>query len=243
MDQRSIQHSVSRDSNPPPPPRASDYMTREQFDALQEKYNRMAEIMKKVSKIVSQKTGGATRGSHVQPEIVQEEDRTGSGARIILVSSEGLKIEYALQFDFSASNNEAEYEALIAGINLARALMVQELVVHSGSQLVVWQVNGDYEAKGQRMAEYLKVVRKKVATFKEFEVRQVPRAENASADALSQLTTSDFTDLGQPVYFKVLHQPSTESAQEVLPIGENGPSWMDAIIKYLKEGSPPRRQG
>ena len=48
----------------------------------------------------------------------------GSGAGLILTSPEGINIEYALRFRFQASNNEAEYEAVIAGLNLAHSLEV-----------------------------------------------------------------------------------------------------------------------
>ena len=48
----------------------------------------------------------------------------GSGARLILTSPEGIDIEYALRFGFQASNNEAEYEAVIAGLNLAHSMEV-----------------------------------------------------------------------------------------------------------------------
>ncbi|KAK3017046.1 hypothetical protein RJ639_006258 [Escallonia herrerae] len=57
-----------------------------------------------------------------------------SGAGIILTSPEGFTIEYALRFGFQASNNEAEYEALLPGIRLAHALKVDSLSVHSDSQ-------------------------------------------------------------------------------------------------------------
>ena len=61
----------------------------------------------------------------------------GSGAELILTSSEGIDIEYALRFRFQASNNEAEYEAVIAGLNLAHSMEVDQLEVCSYSQLVV----------------------------------------------------------------------------------------------------------
>ena len=64
----------------------------------------------------------------------------GSGAGLILTSSEGIDIEYALRFRFQASNNEAEYEAVIAGLNLAHSLEVDQLEVCSDSQLVVRQI-------------------------------------------------------------------------------------------------------
>ena len=61
----------------------------------------------------------------------------GSGASLILTSLEGIDIEYALRFGFHTSNNEAEYEAVITGLNLAHSLEVDRLEVYSDSQLVV----------------------------------------------------------------------------------------------------------
>ena len=72
----------------------------------------------------------------------------GSGARLILTSPEGIDIEYALRFGFQSSNNEAEYEAVIAGLNLSHSMEVDQLEVCSDSQLVVKQIEGTYEAKG-----------------------------------------------------------------------------------------------
>ena len=74
----------------------------------------------------------------------------GSGARLILTSSEGIDIKYALRFGFQASNNEAEYEAVIAGLNLAHSMEVDQLEVCSDSQLVVRQIEDAYEAKGEK---------------------------------------------------------------------------------------------
>ena len=79
----------------------------------------------------------------------------GSGAGLILTSPEGIDIEYALRFGFHASNNEAEYEAVIAGLNLAHSLEVDQLEVYSDSQLVVKQIEDTYEAKSERMILYL----------------------------------------------------------------------------------------
>ena len=75
----------------------------------------------------------------------------GSGASLILTSLEGIDIEYALRFGFQVSNNEVEYEAIIAGLNLAHSLEVDQLEVCSDSQLVVRQIKDTYEAKSGRM--------------------------------------------------------------------------------------------
>ena len=79
----------------------------------------------------------------------------GSGAGLILTSLEGIDIEYALRFGFRTSNNEAEYEAVIAGLNLAHSLEVDQLEVCSDSQLVDRQIEDTYEAKSGRMILYL----------------------------------------------------------------------------------------
>ena len=74
----------------------------------------------------------------------------GSGFELILTSPKGIDIEYALRFGFQASNNEAEYEAVIAGLNLAHSMEVDQLKVCSDSQLVVKQIEDTYEAKGEK---------------------------------------------------------------------------------------------
>ena len=65
----------------------------------------------------------------------------GSGAGLVLTGSHGVKILYALKFRFEASNNEAEYEALIAGIRLAKDIGAEKLEVFSNSMLIVQQLN------------------------------------------------------------------------------------------------------
>ena len=79
----------------------------------------------------------------------------GSGAGLILTSPEGIDIEYALRFGFHTSDNEVEYEAVIAGLNLAHSLEVDRLEICSDSQLVVRQIEDTYEAKSGRMILYL----------------------------------------------------------------------------------------
>ena len=71
---------------------------------------------------------------------------SGAGAGLILVNPEGIITEYMLHFEFSATNNEAEYEALITGLRIAKELEVDRLQVYNDSQLMVGQVSENYEA-------------------------------------------------------------------------------------------------
>ena len=103
----------------------------------------------------------------------------GSGAGLILTSPEGIDIEYALRFGFHASNNEAKYEAVIACLNLAHSLEVDQLEVYSDSQLVVRQIEDTYEAKSETMVLYLQKVRDLLKKFMLVQVKHVPRTENS----------------------------------------------------------------
>ena len=114
----------------------------------------------------------------------------GSGAGLILTSPEGIDIEYALRFGFQASNNEAKYEAVIAGLNLAHSMEVDQLEVCSDSRLVVKQIEDTYEAKGEKMILYLRKVRELLKKFVLVQVRHIPKAENSRADALAKLATA-----------------------------------------------------
>ncbi|KAL0421275.1 UNVERIFIED_CONTAM: hypothetical protein Slati_3150400, partial [Sesamum latifolium] len=71
----------------------------------------------------------------------------GSGASIVITSPQGEDLEFAVKFGFKASNNEAEYEALVPGMKMAHEAGARHLLAYSDSQLVVKQVEGTYEAK------------------------------------------------------------------------------------------------
>ncbi|XP_063949366.1 uncharacterized protein LOC135152678 [Daucus carota subsp. sativus] len=89
----------------------------------------------------------------------------GSGAGLVLQSPDGFIVEYAIKLDFSTTNNEAEYEALIAGLGLARTLRVKSLIVGGDSKLMVFQVNGEFEAREETMLKYLRIVKAQIAQF------------------------------------------------------------------------------
>ena len=90
-------------------------------------------------------------------------DRTtnqrGSGVRLVLVSLEKITIEKSLRLSFLATNNEAEYEALLMGMMMVQKIGGKAMNVFSDSKLVVGQVKGDLEARDPRMQEYLCQIR------------------------------------------------------------------------------------
>jgi len=117
-------------------------------------------------------------------------NQQGSGAGIVLEGPNGVLIEQALRFTFKASNNQAEYEALIAGMLLAKEMGAQNLLVKSDSQLITGQVTGEFQAKDPQMAAYLKYVQLLKGAFNALELIHVLREQNARADLLAKLASS-----------------------------------------------------
>ena len=72
------------------------------------------------------------------------------GAGVVLISPKGEMLKYVARLQFLATNNEAEYEALLTGLSLAKALRAKSLIVQFDSQLIIGQVKRDYEAKEEK---------------------------------------------------------------------------------------------
>ncbi|XP_022158860.1 uncharacterized protein LOC111025322 [Momordica charantia] len=162
----------------------------------------------------------------------------GCGAGILLLAPGSERFEYALRFSFRTSNNEAEYEALLTGLRIARALGASHIKVFSDSQLVVSQIKEEYQAKDSRMEKYLSKVRSYLIQFRTYEVSQVPRAENSNANALAKLALAYETDLARSVPVEILDGPSILEP-DLMEVDTPEPSWMDPIVDFIKGNSPP----
>ena len=91
----------------------------------------------------------------------------------------------ALRFGFKASNNEVEYEALIAGLEIAKKMKVESLDIFSDSQIVVCQINDEYQVREEKMAAYLQKAKKLLGSFSSYTINQIPRSQNTEADTFA----------------------------------------------------------
>ncbi|GJU10296.1 reverse transcriptase domain-containing protein [Tanacetum coccineum] len=157
----------------------------------------------------------------------------GSGAGLILTNPEGVEFTYAMRFTFEATNNEAEYEALIAGLRIAEQMGVKNLQAHVDSRLVANQVNGSYVAKESGMIQYLNKVKTLTRSFREFSIKQVPRSENKKADALSKIASTSFAHLSKQVLVEELKEKSINEKEILAVVEEEGNTWMTPICEYL----------
>ena len=110
---------------------------------------------------------------------------------MVIQTLEGDKIECMIRLDFPTTNIKAEYKALVAGLDLAKATSAKNVVVHCNSQVVTSQINGGYECKNERMKRYLKEVKNPISSL-EVKFVQISRGENECADRLVKATSAEF---------------------------------------------------
>ena len=135
----------------------------------------------------------------------------GTGIGIVLQNIHGDKIEKTIKCGFKATNNEVEYEALIAGLKLALSLGIVSLIVRSDSQLVSKQVGKSYQTKDDRMKKYLGIVERLVDKFENFEIKQISREDNQQADALANLGSTLETNQDKHISLYFLTTSALES--------------------------------
>jgi ribonuclease HI len=189
--------------------------------------------------------------------------KTGAGAGLLFISPLGKHLRYVLRLHFPASNNMAEYEALVNGLCIAIELGVRRLDARGGSQLVIDQVMKNSHCRDPKMEAYCDEVRRLEDKFYGLELNHVARRYNETADELAKIA-SGRTTVPPDVFSRDIHQPSVKtddtpeleeaSAQpevssategEVLRVEEerNGVTsnrnWQTPYLQYLHRGELP----
>ncbi|VFQ69562.1 unnamed protein product [Cuscuta campestris] len=133
-----------------------------------------------------------------------------SGGGVVVIAPKGFRAYYSIRFGFKASNNEAEYEALLC----------------------------EFEAKDERMKKYRDTALELLKSFTAYSVKQIPRAENAEADILSKLSSDTSEHIRRMANVEELSEPSIH-AFPVAMICAQPRDWMDDIVAFLKDGALP----
>jgi hypothetical protein len=172
-------------------------------------------------------------------------------------------VRYLLRLHFPASNNMAEYEALVNGLRIAVELGVWRLDARGDSQLVIDQVMKDSHCRDRKMEAYCDEVRRLEDKFHGLELNHVPRWYNENADELAKIASGQ-TTVPPNVFSRDIYQPSVKlddasepdqtSAQPEVPSAAEGealrvegerdgvtpnPNWQTPYLEYLLRGELP----
>ena len=107
-----------------------------------------------------------------------------AGIGAVLIDPDGKEVARANDFIGEATNNGAEYHALLLGLDRAHALGSREVEIVNDSQLVERQVRGEYRVKKPELRELHEQVLESLKDFERWSIRSVPREQNDLADAL-----------------------------------------------------------
>jgi ribonuclease HI len=163
------------------------------------------------------------------------------GAGIVVVTPGGKELNGSLRLEFKTTNNEAEYEAVIAGLGLALELGAKSVEVRCDSQVIVGHVMGEFEAKGDKMKKYLAKVRSMQSSFQKFSITKIPRKENEKADHLARMASAEERGVGEDNENtrSLSHSSISDDASDIVSSVEKDSDWRSEIIKYLENGSLP----
>ena len=142
---------------------------------------------------------------------------------------------------FSASNNESEYEAILAEIELTATISAGKLLIRSDSQLVVGQVNEEYESRDPRMAKYVSLVKQRLGIFLSWKLEHISKDFNEKADALAAVAAS--LPITEIVFLPIYYQPdSSIITTRVSQVDKVSLSWMDPIVQYINTEELPNER-
>lgn len=116
------------------------------------------------------------------------------GAGAVLFDEQGRVVTTAKKFLGSCTNNEAEYAALILGLEEALSGGHKTIQVFLDSELLVRQINGVYRIKNDRLKILMREVQQHLSRFDRYTVEHVPRSENAVADRLANEAIDEAVD-------------------------------------------------
>ena len=153
---------------------------------------------------------------------------------MVIQTLKGDKIHCMIRLDFPITNNKAEYEALVVGLDLAKATGAENIVVHCDPQVVTSQVNGGCECKNERMKRYLEEVKYRIGNLK-VKFVQIPREENECADHLVKAASAKFMLVPEQVlsFVQVSSLIDDGTNMKVVDAERN---WTTPLISYLRTG-------
>ncbi|XP_057739998.1 uncharacterized protein LOC130957129 [Arachis stenosperma] len=162
------------------------------------------------------------------------------GAGILLKGNTGVHVKQSIKFLFQATNNQAEYEAFLVGLRLAREVKVKNLKVYCDSLLVVQQVTGHFHVRDPLLEKYLNSAKNMIQHFQNFEISHIPREQNCRANILSKLAIYRVTNSSDKLSHLTLTKPSLD-IKSVLSVSQEE-DWRNPFICYLRTVEIPENE-
>lgn len=151
----------------------------------------------------------------------------------------GIVVKLSLTFSFPTYTNQAEQEACLAVLRLARQLGAEMVSLSSHCQLIASQINGITDHVIPLMQEYLELVKEELKEFCQVEVIHIPQEQNTREDILLKLASTRKTWMNPKIIYEILRCPNAVTSNMISSIQKGiTPRWTDPIICYIKQIAP-----
>jgi ribonuclease HI len=175
--------------------------------------------------------------------------RSGKGIRIVSISPTGESYNFAFRLEFDATNNIAEYEALLFGLEIAKDMGIKIIIVKGDSDLVILQVKNKFACKSERLRRYRNAIWDTIEMFDAMDRISVPRDQNSLANSLaaaaSTLQPSEDLMKGEGK-LEIIFRPSVPNNvdhwqvfrddKQILRFIHNVQEFSDFNVSYKEEG-------
>ena len=156
---------------------------------------------------------------------------------MVIQTQEGDKIECMIRLDFPTTNNEAEYEALVVGLDLTKAASAENMIVHCDFQVITSQINGEYKCRSERMKKYLEEVKNRISSLK-VKFVQIPGEKNECVDCFSKAASVEFMIASEQVLSFIQTSSLIDDGANVHETNSKK-NWTTPFIAYLRSGILP----
>jgi ribonuclease HI len=150
----------------------------------------------------------------------------GGGVGILLISPRGEMFEFAIPIQPTVTNNQAEYEALLRGLQYLREAGAVSVEIYGDSELVIKQLNGQYECRSEALRSYYEECREILKSFPLVTLQHIPREHNEEANRLAQ-SASGYKE-SQEAFAAEVCALRADLAED---------DWRKEIVDYLKDPS------
>ena len=159
---------------------------------------------------------------------------SGNGAGAVIISPDQKQYPISIKLQFECTNNTAEYEACILGLEAALEMKIKKLDVYGDSMLIICQVKGEWQTKEEKLIPYQQYLSKLTEGFDEIDFTHMGRDKNQFADALATLASMAKIDYGirvQPIHIEIKNFPAHCCSLE----GEiDGNPWFYDIKRFIQ---------
>ncbi|KAG8501400.1 hypothetical protein CXB51_003539 [Gossypium anomalum] len=166
----------------------------------------------------------------------------GNGIGAVLVSPNGDHYPFTCKLDFDCTNNMAEYETCIIGLQAAIERGIKTLEVYGDSALVIYQLRGEWKTGDLKLINYRKVVLGLLEEFDDITFNYLPRYENQMADALATLASmikANKEKEVRPIQISVYEAPA--NCCNIEEEEKDDDPWYQGILRYVKDRKYPEQ--